>query len=46
MEQRFMTAVRDARREWVPPEQGDETYPGVQLREWEKDGWTYHAKGV
>lgn len=47
MEQRFMRAVRDARREWIPPELGGNVrHPGVQLREWEKDGWTYHAKGA
>ena len=46
MEQRFMKAVRDARRAWIPPELGgDERHPSVQLREWERDGWTYHAKG-
>ncbi|KAH8106954.1 hypothetical protein BXZ70DRAFT_997834 [Cristinia sonorae] len=47
MEQRFMKAVRDARREWIPPQPGGgQRHPGVQLREWEKEGWTYHAKGL
>ncbi|KAG6873239.1 hypothetical protein C0995_001258 [Termitomyces sp. Mi166 len=39
LEQRFMTAVKRAGRLW---KQGT----GVQLTEWEKDGWTYHAKGI
>ena len=34
LEQRFMAAVQSARRS------------GVSLNEWEKDGWTYHAKGL
>ncbi|KNZ72109.1 CDP-diacylglycerol--glycerol-3-phosphate 3-phosphatidyltransferase, mitochondrial [Termitomyces sp. J132] len=39
LEQQFMTAVKRAGRLW---KQGT----GVQLTEWEKDGWTYHAKGI
>lgn len=41
-----MRAVRAAGREWpseLPLE--DLREPGVQLSEWERDGWTYHAKG-
>lgn len=40
-----MRAVRDARREWVPQDHDGEQHPGVQLHEWERAGWTYHAKG-
>lgn len=42
-----MRAVRAAGREWpseIPLE--DLREPGVQLSEWERDGWTYHAKGT
>lgn len=35
LEQRFMSAVQRAGRE-----------SGVQLNEWEREGWTYHAKGI
>ncbi|KAJ6544992.1 CDP-diacylglycerol-glycerol-3-phosphate 3-phosphatidyltransferase [Mycena vulgaris] len=35
LEQRFMNAVQRAGRE-----------SGVQLNEWEREGWTYHAKGI
>ncbi|KAJ7471402.1 hypothetical protein B0H11DRAFT_2039814 [Mycena galericulata] len=35
LEQRFMKAVKRADRE-----------SGVELNEWERDGWTYHAKGI
>ncbi|TFY62697.1 hypothetical protein EVJ58_g3693 [Rhodofomes roseus] len=47
LERRFMKAVRAARREW-PPEQPleDRIESGVQLSEWEREGWTYHAKGI
>ncbi|KAJ7846155.1 hypothetical protein B0H13DRAFT_2093898, partial [Mycena leptocephala] len=34
LEQRFMSAVTRAGRQ-----------PSVQLNEWEREGWTYHAKG-
>ncbi|KAL1664199.1 hypothetical protein GGF50DRAFT_55304 [Schizophyllum commune] len=34
-EQRFMRAVRQAGRQ-----------TGVQLHEWHREGWTYHAKGI
>ncbi|EPS96851.1 hypothetical protein FOMPIDRAFT_1129671 [Fomitopsis schrenkii] len=47
LERRFMRAVRAAGREWpseLPLE--DLREPGVQLSEWERDGWTYHAKGI
>jgi CDP-diacylglycerol---glycerol-3-phosphate 3-phosphatidyltransferase len=39
LEQRFMRAVNAAGRCWSPDS------GGVQLIEWERDGWTYHAKG-
>ncbi|KAF7312706.1 CDP-diacylglycerol--glycerol-3-phosphate 3-phosphatidyltransferase [Mycena indigotica] len=35
LEQRFMQAVLHANRQF-----------GVQLNQWERDGWTYHAKGI
>ncbi|KAJ6507731.1 hypothetical protein C8R47DRAFT_1004973 [Mycena vitilis] len=35
LEQRFMNAVKRAGRE-----------SSVRLNEWERDGWTYHAKGI
>ena len=38
-----MRAVRCEGREWIPGPGGDGQ--GVQLSEWEKDEWTYHAKG-
>ena len=41
-----MKAVRAAGREWAPEILLEELRePGVQLNEWEKEGWTYHAKG-
>lgn len=39
LEQRFWSRVRSAGRAWS----GDS---GVQLSEWERPGWTYHAKGM
>uniref|UniRef100_A0A0W0F713 CDP-diacylglycerol--glycerol-3-phosphate 3-phosphatidyltransferase n=1 Tax=Moniliophthora roreri TaxID=221103 RepID=A0A0W0F713_MONRR len=39
LEQRFMKAVARAGRFWKES-------TGVQLLEWLKDGWTYHAKGL
>ena len=46
LERRFMKAVRAAGREWAPDILLEELRePGVQLNEWEKEGWTYHAKG-
>jgi len=43
-EQRFMSAVLKAGRLWsgLSPTDGQ----GVLLSEWEKPGWTYHAKGA
>jgi len=38
-----MHAVRAAGQEWSQDEKGGS---GVQLKEWEKPGWTYHAKGI
>lgn len=45
LEQRFMKSVRKAGREWPTDPANPHNVSGVQLREWEKDGWTYHAKG-
>ncbi|TFK27472.1 hypothetical protein FA15DRAFT_586378 [Coprinopsis marcescibilis] len=42
-EQRFMNAVRAAGKSWVG---GASTGYGVKLSEWNKPGWTYHAKGI
>lgn len=39
LEQRFWTSVQRAGREWK------EGLGGVQLNEWLREGWTYHAKG-
>ena len=38
-----MGAVRAAGRVWAPG--SSDVTPGVQLHEWEREGWTYHAKG-
>jgi len=38
-----MGAVAKAGRLWNWTNDGTGT--GVQLSEWDKDGWTYHAKG-
>jgi hypothetical protein len=41
LEQRFMAAVRSFQT------QDPQSIPGsVELREWNRHGWTYHAKGV
>lgn len=39
LEQRFWRGVKRSRREWKDGH-------GVQLHEWARDGWTYHAKGL
>ena len=39
-----MKAVRAAGRSWAASD-GKDTGTGVQLSEWERGGWTYHAKG-
>ncbi|KAK2460265.1 hypothetical protein APHAL10511_007654 [Amanita phalloides] len=44
LEQQFMRAVRDANRCWAVDASGNGR--GVELSEWERDGWTYHAKGI
>ncbi|KDQ61230.1 hypothetical protein JAAARDRAFT_173833 [Jaapia argillacea MUCL 33604] len=44
LEQRFMRAVDAAKR--GPPTGDEKDTGGVQLNEWERDGWTYHAKGI
>ncbi|TFK36676.1 hypothetical protein BDQ12DRAFT_236985 [Crucibulum laeve] len=43
-EQRFMKAVKKAGRLWKDATGGGGQ--GVQLSEWSKKGWTYHAKGI
>lgn len=43
-EKRFMRAVRRAGRMWREAASGN--FKGVQLSEWDKPGWTYHAKGI
>ncbi|KAF8895978.1 CDP-diacylglycerol-glycerol-3-phosphate 3-phosphatidyltransferase [Infundibulicybe gibba] len=45
LEQRFMKAVQRAGRAWTTVV-GSTCGRGVQLREWWKHGWTYHAKGI
>ncbi|KAI0077108.1 hypothetical protein K474DRAFT_1771977 [Panus rudis PR-1116 ss-1] len=47
LEQRFMSAVQRAGREWADsPTKDTHDVGGIQLREWARDGWTYHAKGI
>lgn len=43
LERKFMRAVQKAGRAY---DKTDKTKPGVDLREWEKYRWTYHAKGI
>ncbi|KAI0636588.1 hypothetical protein C8Q77DRAFT_1189038 [Trametes polyzona] len=43
-ERRFMAAVRAAGKGW--PQDSSDVLEGVQLSEWERKGWTYHAKGI
>ncbi|KAF8072207.1 hypothetical protein FPV67DRAFT_1484364 [Lyophyllum atratum] len=45
LEQRFMRAVAKVGRLWNPSAEGGQGR-GVQLCEWERKGWTYHAKGI
>ncbi|KAF9463914.1 hypothetical protein BDZ94DRAFT_1257747 [Collybia nuda] len=45
LEQKFMRAVKLAGRKWHPSTKQNDT-TGVHLSEWEKPGWTYHAKGI
>ncbi|OBZ65702.1 CDP-diacylglycerol--glycerol-3-phosphate 3-phosphatidyltransferase [Grifola frondosa] len=45
-ERRFMKAVCAAGREWSHDAPDGGAGAGVQLSEWEKEGWTYHAKGI
>ena len=45
LEQRFMDAVRQAGRDWDSSLADNRKGSGVDLNEWRKDGWTYHAKG-
>ncbi|TFK69949.1 CDP-diacylglycerol-glycerol-3-phosphate 3-phosphatidyltransferase [Pluteus cervinus] len=44
LEQRFMKSIVEAGRNWIETDTG--RCVGVQLSEWEKPGWTYHAKGI
>lgn len=39
LEQRFWKKVRNSGRAWQDGR-------GVQLQEWDREGWTYHAKGL
>src|SRR6266481_807776 len=41
LEKHFWRKVLRADRAWE-----DGTASGIELREWEKDDWTYHAKGA
>lgn len=40
-----MKAVEEHGRLWQPSHT-EKAGTGVQLDEWEKEGWTYHAKGT
>jgi CDP-diacylglycerol--glycerol-3-phosphate 3-phosphatidyltransferase len=42
LEQRFMRAVAASGRNWRP----DMPQRGIELMEWAREGWTYHAKGL
>jgi CDP-diacylglycerol--glycerol-3-phosphate 3-phosphatidyltransferase len=44
LEKLFMKAVHKAGRIWREGDDND-SGSGVQLNEWERHGWTYHAKG-
>ncbi|KAF8626104.1 hypothetical protein AX17_006600 [Amanita inopinata Kibby_2008] len=44
LEQRFMSAVHKNGRLWSGGKSGKGM--GVRLSEWERHGWTYHAKGI
>ena len=46
LEQRFMRQVRQAGLEWLHDDDTRLEGPAVQLNEWEREGWTYHAKGT
>ena len=39
LEQRFWNSIVASNRQW-------QNNHGVQLHEWSRDGWTYHAKGL
>ncbi|KAF8499951.1 hypothetical protein JB92DRAFT_2743225 [Gautieria morchelliformis] len=41
LEKRFWRKVLQANRAWSPG-----PAPGIELNEWEKNDWTYHAKGI
>ncbi|KAK0194007.1 hypothetical protein F5146DRAFT_925068 [Armillaria mellea] len=41
LERRFIRTVDHGKRSW---DEGSST--GIQFHEWEKEGWTYHAKGL
>ncbi|KLO07327.1 CDP-diacylglycerol-glycerol-3-phosphate 3-phosphatidyltransferase [Schizopora paradoxa] len=44
LEQRFWKGVVRSGRDWKSEESG--SGHGVQLHEWSRPGWTYHAKGI
>jgi CDP-diacylglycerol--glycerol-3-phosphate 3-phosphatidyltransferase len=44
LEQLFMKAVQAAKRCWTATSDKKEGN-GIQLNEWAREGWTYHAKG-
>ncbi|TDL24882.1 CDP-diacylglycerol-glycerol-3-phosphate 3-phosphatidyltransferase [Rickenella mellea] len=48
LEQRFWAGILRSRRAWQTTfsEEGNEVGHGVQLSEWYRPGWTYHAKGI
>lgn len=43
LESQFHSALVRGGREWV--EQDGVPPKGIELREWKREGWTYHAKG-
>ncbi|KAI0315243.1 CDP-diacylglycerol-glycerol-3-phosphate 3-phosphatidyltransferase [Amylostereum chailletii] len=46
LEQRFMRAVGREGKSCLPSARHHEEGSNVELSEWQKDGWTYHAKGI
>ncbi|KAI0026815.1 hypothetical protein K488DRAFT_64352 [Vararia minispora EC-137] len=46
LEKRFMRAVHRARRAWTQNASSPDSESGVELTEWHRDAWTYHAKGL
>lgn len=46
LESQFERQVRALGRSWVDGTEEGEDGHGVEITEWEREGWTYHAKGL